>query len=56
VTSLVASVFASAVAWLVEVMLSGHVSDGTSMVVSFLVFGAVFIPSYVWIKRVRDGL
>jgi hypothetical protein len=56
VNSLIASLLASFPAWGVEALLDGHVSDGTGMIVSFLVWGAVFVPAFVWIKRMREGM
>jgi ABC-type thiamin/hydroxymethylpyrimidine transport system permease subunit len=55
-TGLVASVIASLAAWPVEYLLSGHVSDSVQYTVSFIVLAVVFVPSYVWIKRLREGL
>jgi uncharacterized membrane protein YeiB len=54
-TSLVASVFASLIAWGASAILDGHVSDTTGFVVSFVVWAVVFVPSFVWIKRLREG-
>jgi hypothetical protein len=36
-------------------LLSGHVSDGANMVVSFVVWAVVFVPAFVWVKRLREG-
>jgi hypothetical protein len=56
-TGLVASIAASIVAGLVEFLLSGlHVSETTGFVVSFIVWSVAFVPLYVWIKRLREGL
>jgi uncharacterized membrane protein YeiB len=54
-TSLVASVMASLVAYGVSAALEGHVSQGTGFLVSFIVWSAVFVPSFVWVKRLREG-
>jgi uncharacterized membrane protein YeiB len=53
--ALFASIIASLVAWLFDLVLSGHVSETTQYVVSFIVGSVVFVPSYVWIKRLKDG-
>jgi uncharacterized membrane protein YeiB len=55
-TGLLASVAASLVAWLAELALSGHVSELTEYAISFAIWAVVFVPSYVWIKRLREGL
>jgi uncharacterized membrane protein YeiB len=55
-TGLLASVVASLVAWIAEVALAGHVSETSEYVVSFVIWSLVFVPSYVWIKKLREGL
>ncbi len=55
-TSLLASVLASLPAWALSAVLEGHVSDGTDMVLSFVVWGVCYVPAHVWIKRMREGL
>ena len=55
-TGLLASVPASLMAWLVEALLAGHVSETLEYVVSFVVWSLVFVPAYVWIKGLREGL
>jgi uncharacterized membrane protein YeiB len=55
-TGLVASIIASLAAWPVDLLLSGHVSDAVEYTVSFIVWAVVFVPSFVWIKRVREGM
>jgi ABC-type thiamin/hydroxymethylpyrimidine transport system permease subunit len=55
-TTLLASIIASLAAWVVDLVLGGHVSETTSYVVSFIVGSVVFVPSYVWIKRLRDSI
>jgi uncharacterized membrane protein YeiB len=55
-TGLLASVAASLVAWLAEALLAGHVSATAEYGVSFVIWSLVFVPSYVWIKRLREGL
>jgi uncharacterized membrane protein YeiB len=55
-TGLVASVMASLVAWGFDFVLSGHVSETAQYVVSFIVWAVVFVPSYVWVKRLREGV
>jgi hypothetical protein len=52
---LIASVLASIPAWGVTALLSGHVDDGTEMIVSFVVWALCFVPLFVWLKRMRDG-
>jgi uncharacterized membrane protein YeiB len=52
---LAASTIASIAAWLVDLALGHHVSEGSSYVVSFVVWAIVFVPTFVWIKRLRDG-
>jgi uncharacterized membrane protein YeiB len=54
-TMLAASTVASLVAWLVELALGKHVSETASYIVSFVVWSIVFVPSFVWIKRLREG-
>jgi len=54
-TSLLASVLASLPAWGLSALLSGHVSDATDMIVSLVVWSALFVPAYVWVKRLREG-
>jgi len=53
--SVIASIISSLAAWLVSAVLQGHVSDGTEMIVSFIVGSIVFVPSYIWVKRLREG-
>jgi uncharacterized membrane protein YeiB len=55
-TGLLASVIASLLAWVAEAVLAGHVSSTAEYVVSFVIWALVFVPSYVWIKRLREGL
>ena len=55
-TALLASIIASLVAWLFDLVLSGHVAETTQYVVSFIVASVVFVPSYIWIKRIRENL
>jgi len=55
-TALLASLVSSLAAWVVDLVLGGHVSETASYVVSFVVGSVVFVPSYVWIKRLRDQL
>jgi uncharacterized membrane protein YeiB len=55
-TGLFASVAASLVAWLAELALAGHVSEVAEYAISFVVWAVVFVPTYVWIKRLREGL
>jgi hypothetical protein len=55
VPGILASVLASFAGWAVTVPLEGHVSDTTNLIVGFVVSGVVFVPSFVWIKRMRDG-
>jgi uncharacterized membrane protein YeiB len=54
-TTLVASTVASIAAWLVDLALGKHVSETASYVVSFGVWAVVFVPSFVWIKKLREG-
>jgi ABC-type thiamin/hydroxymethylpyrimidine transport system permease subunit len=54
-TTLAASTLASIAAWLIDRVLDGHVSETASYVVSFVVWAIVFVPSFVWIKRLREG-
>ena len=54
-TSILASVIASLVAWGVTALLGDHVSFATETVVSFVVWAIVFVPTFVWVKRLRDG-
>jgi uncharacterized membrane protein YGL010W len=54
-TSLLASVVASLVAWGLSALLDGHVSAVTDTVLGFVVWAVVFVPTFVAIKRVRDG-
>ena len=54
--ALLATIVASLGAWGISALLSGHVSDTTDIVVSFVVSGIVFVPCFVWIKRVREGM
>ncbi len=54
-TTIAASAIASIVAWLVELALGGHISETSSYVVSFVVWAIVFVPTFVWIKRLREG-
>jgi ABC-type thiamin/hydroxymethylpyrimidine transport system permease subunit len=56
VTALLASIIASLVAWLFDLVLSGHVAETTQYIVSFVVGSVVFVPSYIWIKRMKDNL
>jgi uncharacterized membrane protein YeiB len=56
VTALLASIIASLVAWLFDLVLRGHVSETTQYIVSFVVGSVVFVPSYIWIKRMKDNL
>jgi ABC-type thiamin/hydroxymethylpyrimidine transport system permease subunit len=53
---LAASVGASAVAYFFEWLLSGHVSEGVSFTVSFFVWAIVFVPSFVYLKRLREEM
>lgn len=53
--SLVASIIASLVAWPVSALLDGHVSDATGMIVGFVLWAVVFVPCFVWVKRLREG-
>jgi hypothetical protein len=55
-TGLLASIVASLAGWLVDLVLAGHVSETTDFIVSFVVGSVVFVPTYVWIKRLRDEL
>jgi uncharacterized membrane protein YeiB len=55
-TGLIASIAASLVAWLVQTALAGHVSKTAEYVASFVVWSLVFVPSYVWIRRLREGV
>jgi ABC-type thiamin/hydroxymethylpyrimidine transport system permease subunit len=55
-TALLASVISSLAAWLLDLVLSGHVEETTRYIVSFIVGSIVFVPSYVWIKRLRDQI
>ncbi len=43
------------VAWAVSLAVEGHVSESTDIVLGFVVGAVVFVPSYVWLKRLRDG-
>ena len=54
-TSLIASVMASLVAYGVSLLLDGHVSPATDFIVGFVVWSLVFVPSFVWVKRLRGG-
>jgi uncharacterized membrane protein YeiB len=54
-TGLLASVIASFVAWGVSAVLDGHISATTDIVLGFVVWAIVFVPTFVWIKRLRDG-
>jgi uncharacterized membrane protein YeiB len=54
-TSVLASVVASLVAWGVSALLEGHISTATDIVLGFVVWAVVFVPSFVWINRLRDG-
>jgi len=56
VTALLASIIGSLAAWVLDLVLSGHVTETTRFVVSFVVGSVVFVPSYMWIKRMRDEL
>ncbi len=53
--SLLATIMASIPAWGITALLDGHVSDGTGMVVSFVVWAVLFVPAFVWVKRLREG-
>jgi hypothetical protein len=55
VTLFLASVIASLVAWPVTALLSGTISDGANLVVGFVVSAIVFVPTFVWLKRLREG-
>jgi uncharacterized membrane protein YeiB len=55
VPGILASVVASAVGWGITIVLEGHVSDTTNLIVGFVISSIVFVPSFVWIKRMRDG-
>ncbi len=54
-TGILASVIASVVAWGVSAVLDGHISQTTDLVLGFVVWALVFVPCFVWIKRLRDG-
>jgi uncharacterized membrane protein YeiB len=54
-TGLIASVLASFVAWGVSALLGGHISQGTDIVLGFVVWAVAFVPTFVWLKRLRDG-
>jgi hypothetical protein len=56
VVSVIASVISSIAAWGVSALMSGHVSDTTDFVVSFVVGSVVFVPSFIYVKRLRDGM
>lgn len=53
-TMIAASTIASIAAWLVDLALDRHVSETASYMISFAVWAIVFVPSFVWIKRLRD--
>ena len=55
-TALLASVVASLAAWLLDRLLEGHVSETARYVVSFVVGSIVFVPAYIYVKRLRDQL
>jgi hypothetical protein len=55
-TALLASVIASLACWLIDLVLSGHVEETTRYIVSFVVGSVVFVPAYIWIKRMRDQI
>jgi hypothetical protein len=52
---LIASVLASLPAWGLSAILDGHVSQGTDMVLGFIVWSIAFVPLFVWLKRLREG-
>jgi hypothetical protein len=54
-TGLIASVLASLVAWGVSALLDGHIGTGTDLVLGFVVWAVVFVPTFVWVKRLREG-
>jgi len=54
-TGILASVVASLVAWGVSALLEGHVSGATDAIVGFVVWAVVFVPCFVWVKRLREG-
>jgi hypothetical protein len=53
--SIAASVLSSLVAWAAAAMLEGHISDAALFIVSTVIWSIVFVPTFVWIKRLRDG-
>jgi uncharacterized membrane protein YeiB len=55
VTALLASVLASLVTWPVTALLNDRVSDATNLVVGFVLWAVVFVPAFVWLKRLRSG-
>jgi hypothetical protein len=55
VTAIIASILASLPAYGLSALLEGHVSESVDMVLSFVVWAVLFVPAFVWIKRMRDG-
>jgi uncharacterized membrane protein YeiB len=56
VTSLIASVLASLPTWALSAVLDGHVSDTTNMLVGLVVWSILFVPAFIWVKKLREGL
>ncbi len=54
-TGLIASVLASLPVWALSALLHGHVSDATEMIVTFVLWAVLFVPAYVWVKKLREG-
>jgi hypothetical protein len=54
-TGMIASVLASLPAWALSALLEGHVSVGVDMVLGFVVWSICFIPTFMWLKRMREG-
>jgi hypothetical protein len=55
VTALLASILASIVTWPLTAVLEGHISTFANGVVGFVTWAIVFVPTFVWVKRLRDG-
>jgi hypothetical protein len=55
-TGLLAAVAGSLAGWLTQAVLGGHVPETAEYLLSFLVSSFVFVATYAWIKRLRDGL